>query len=153
MLIYACVDIVVQMAKLSGFSYIVTTASLHNTDYLKSLGATHVIDRHISPEALSAELKKIDGLPEIKYAYDAYGRPDSSLPLAVAAVGHGGKIVSLNPAIKFDITDGKTLSKFAAEKYNPVIRPHFLKLWPEVTRLLEGGDIKVRVFQSCSGMV
>ncbi|HEV7737525.1 MAG TPA: hypothetical protein VGO47_09170, partial [Chlamydiales bacterium] len=35
----------IQLAKLSGFSPIATTASTHHTDYLKSLGATHVIDR------------------------------------------------------------------------------------------------------------
>ncbi|KAJ3539682.1 hypothetical protein NMY22_g4625 [Coprinellus aureogranulatus] len=130
----------IHMAKLSGFSYIVTTASLHNTDYLKSLCATHVIDRTISSDALGAELKKIPGLPEIKYAYDAYGRPDSSLPMAIAAVVHGGKVVSLNPMVDVEMKDGKTLSKFSGEKRIPVNRPHLLKLWAEVTRLSESGN-------------
>ncbi|EKM48207.1 uncharacterized protein PHACADRAFT_77921, partial [Phanerochaete carnosa HHB-10118-sp] len=35
----------IQFAKLSGFSLIITTGSLHNEAYLKSLGVTHVIDR------------------------------------------------------------------------------------------------------------
>ena len=43
---YSSYDAVIQLAKLSGFSPIITTASLKNTDFLKSLGATHVIDRN-----------------------------------------------------------------------------------------------------------
>ncbi|KAJ6477842.1 chaperonin 10-like protein [Mycena vitilis] len=37
-----------QLAKLSGFSPIITTASAKNESFLKSLGATHVIDRSLS---------------------------------------------------------------------------------------------------------
>ncbi|KAJ6477853.1 chaperonin 10-like protein, partial [Mycena vitilis] len=37
-----------QLAKLSGFSPIITTASSKNETFLKSLGATHVIDRSLS---------------------------------------------------------------------------------------------------------
>ncbi|KAJ3518867.1 hypothetical protein NMY22_g13467 [Coprinellus aureogranulatus] len=132
----------IQLARLSGFTYIIATASLHNTDYLKSLGATHVIDRHISPDALPAELKKIEDLPEIKYAFDAYGRPDSSIPLAFAAVGNGGHVVSVNPIAKVKPPEGKTFAAFTAGKGDPVNRPHLVKLWAEVTRLLESGEIK-----------
>jgi NADPH:quinone reductase-like Zn-dependent oxidoreductase len=35
----------IQLAKLSGFSPIITTSSKKHTDFLKSLGATHVVDR------------------------------------------------------------------------------------------------------------
>ena len=37
---------VIQLAKLSGFSPIITTSSLAHADYLKSLGATYVLDRN-----------------------------------------------------------------------------------------------------------
>ncbi|KAJ7192629.1 chaperonin 10-like protein [Mycena pura] len=39
-----------QLARLSGFSTIITTASIKHESYLKSLGATHVIDRSL-PDA------------------------------------------------------------------------------------------------------
>ena len=35
----------IQFARLAGFSTIVTTASSHHTDFLKSLGATHLFNR------------------------------------------------------------------------------------------------------------
>lgn len=116
---------------------------MHNTEYLKSLGATHIIDRHISAEALPAELGKIDGLPGIQFAYDAYGRPDSSLALAFVSVVPGGKVVSLNPIVKVDPPDGKTLAAFTAGKKDPFNRPHLIKFWREATQLLESGKIKV----------
>ncbi|KAJ7164945.1 chaperonin 10-like protein [Mycena filopes] len=62
---------VIQFAKLSGFSPIITTASLHNTELLKGYGATHVIDRRaFSPEAVA----KITASP-ISLIYDAIWTP------------------------------------------------------------------------------
>ena len=141
---YRCILLeAIQLARLSGFSFIIATASLHNTEYLKSFGATHIIDRHVSVEALPAELSKIDGLPKVQFAYDAYGRPDSSLALAFASVVPGGKVVSLNPIVKVDPPDGKTLAAFTAGKEDPSNRPHLIKFWSEATRLLESGEVRV----------
>ncbi|KIJ54560.1 hypothetical protein M422DRAFT_24506 [Sphaerobolus stellatus SS14] len=47
----------IQLARLSGFSPIVTTASPYNETYLKSIGATHVIDRNA--ETLLGEIKVV----------------------------------------------------------------------------------------------
>ncbi|KAI0715814.1 GroES-like protein [Cerioporus squamosus] len=61
----------IQLARMQGFSPIITTSSLKHTDYLKLIGATHVIDRSVSPEAITAELDKVTGGQPIVYAYDA----------------------------------------------------------------------------------
>ncbi|RPD60290.1 GroES-like protein [Lentinus tigrinus ALCF2SS1-7] len=61
---------VIQLARLSGFSPIITTASLHNAPFLKSLGATHVIDRKLPAEQLKAEATKLGG-GLFEYVYDA----------------------------------------------------------------------------------
>ena len=53
----------IQFAKLSGFSPIITTASKHNETYLKSLGATHVIDRSIPLSELPQAVKAITDKP------------------------------------------------------------------------------------------
>ncbi|KAJ3539684.1 hypothetical protein NMY22_g4629 [Coprinellus aureogranulatus] len=135
-------QVVLQMAKLSGFSYIVTTASPHNAEYVKSLGATHVLDRRLSVDALLEELKKIDGLPKFEYAYDAFGRPDSSLLQAMSVLAPNGKAVTVSPRVQFELKDGKTLSKFSAEKKIPENQPHLHLLFREATRLLESGLIK-----------
>ncbi|KAI0751385.1 GroES-like protein [Daedaleopsis nitida] len=80
----------IQIAKLQGFSPIITTSSLKHTDYLKSLGAAHVVDRSLPSETILAELPKLTGGKPIKYAYNTIGGtphttwPTMHLPLAVA---------------------------------------------------------------------
>ena len=60
----------IQFAHLSGFSPIITTASLKNAELLKSYGAMHVLDRSLPQNALIAEVSKIAGEP-ISLVYDA----------------------------------------------------------------------------------
>ena len=66
----------IQLLKLSGFDPIITTASLKNADFLKTIGATHVLDRLLSPGVLYAEIRKITPGP-LKTIYDAVGVADT----------------------------------------------------------------------------
>ena len=61
-------DLVIQFAKLSGFDYIITTttASAKHAEYLKSLGATHIVDRDTPIAEIPAALKNIVGSLEIE---------------------------------------------------------------------------------------
>ena len=51
----------IQMAKLQGFSPILTTSSPRHEAFLRTLGATHVIDRNLSTDNILAEIKKLAG--------------------------------------------------------------------------------------------
>ncbi|KAG1751515.1 chaperonin 10-like protein [Suillus paluster] len=64
----------IQLARLSGFSPIITTASLHNAELLSSLGATHVLDRKLSTTALKDAIVKITSIP-ITLVFDAISLP------------------------------------------------------------------------------
>ena len=86
----------IQLAKMSKFSPIIATASLHNEGLLKSLGATHVLDRRLAPEAILAELQKITGGAPIEYVYDAISLPDTE-PLAYDALAPGGALLLVLP--------------------------------------------------------
>ncbi|CAE6444947.1 unnamed protein product [Rhizoctonia solani] len=44
----------IQLARIAGFSPIVTTASAQHTDFLKSLGATHVFDRSVDAKTIQS---------------------------------------------------------------------------------------------------
>ncbi|KAF5335770.1 hypothetical protein D9611_009685 [Ephemerocybe angulata] len=134
----------IQLAKLSGFKFIITTASLKHTDFLKSIGATHVLDRSITVDELRAALKEIEGLPEIKYAYDAIGDLDTSFRLALEAVVPKGNVVTVNPRLVYDSPDkdGKVTSKFMTERSSPSGEAHMRNLWGDLTRLLETGALK-----------
>ncbi|TFK79043.1 GroES-like protein [Polyporus arcularius HHB13444] len=67
----------IQLAKLSGHSPIITTASSHNAALLKSLGATHVIDRSRAPEDVLREIQKVTGGTPIEYVYDPIATADT----------------------------------------------------------------------------
>ncbi|TFY56947.1 hypothetical protein EVJ58_g7321 [Rhodofomes roseus] len=82
---------VIQLASLSGFSPIIATASLHNAEFLRTLGATHVLDRKLPSEQLKKEVEKITkGLLDV--IYDAVSLPDTQLA-AYEVLSPGGILV------------------------------------------------------------
>ncbi|KZP13848.1 GroES-like protein [Athelia psychrophila] len=96
---------VIQFAKLSGFSPIIATASLHNAAYLESLGATHVLDRHLDAAALQKEVTSISTLP-IDLIYDAISEPDTQ-KLAYALLADGGTLILTMPSGLGETAGGK----------------------------------------------
>ncbi|KAF8150175.1 chaperonin 10-like protein [Crassisporium funariophilum] len=88
-----------QLAKLSGFSPIITTASSKNSEYVKSLGATHVFDRNISASSLSSEISKITSAP-ITAVLDTISGEDTQ-QLGYDILASGGQLgVVLPPSAK-----------------------------------------------------
>ncbi len=84
-----------QWAKLSGFNPIISTASLHNTELLKSQGATHVIDRKLPHDAIVEQVKAIAG-GLVDLSYDTVVE-EETITLSAAAVRPGGQLVVILP--------------------------------------------------------
>ncbi|EMD31530.1 hypothetical protein CERSUDRAFT_162969 [Gelatoporia subvermispora B] len=66
----------IQLVRLAGFGPIITTASLKNTTLLNELGATHVLDRDLPPEALLAQIAALANAP-IEIVFDAVSLPQT----------------------------------------------------------------------------
>lgn len=134
---------VLQFAKLSGFSPIIATASLHNTEYLKSLGATHVLDRKLSTDAIRAAVAEITSQP-IDVVYDSISLPDTQeTGYSVLAPG-GTLIILLDEAVPEEKRGGN--KKFAHVFGNanvPQNQDVGFSLWAHLPALLESGEIKV----------
>src|SRR5882757_10413545 len=88
----SCRFIAIQLARLSGFSPIITTASLHNAELLSSLGATHVLDRRLSTAALKDAVAKITSAP-ITLAFDAISLLDTQQSALDILTGGGTLII------------------------------------------------------------
>lgn len=88
----------IQLVKLSGFSPIITTASLKHAEYLKSLGATHVIDRSVSGSALASEIGTVTQNAPIKYAVDSISLADTQ-QAAYDLVAPGGQVAVFLPIL------------------------------------------------------
>ncbi|KAJ8088415.1 hypothetical protein AAF712_005213 [Marasmius tenuissimus] len=96
-------QLVIQIAKYLGFSPIITTSSLRHADYLKSLGATHVLDRAIPEESLASAVRAATH-KQIEVAYDAVGAISQT---HIDLLGFGGGFILADPEVfdrglKFD---------------------------------------------------
>ena len=82
---------------MSGFSPIITTASLTHTDFLKSIGATNILDRNSSSESLAAEIEKITNLP-IRFLFDTISI-DNTQKIGLDLLVPGGQMVVVSPPL------------------------------------------------------
>jgi len=78
----------IQLAKISGFSPIFTTASSKHVEALTALGATHILDRSLTSAQVSAEVAKVTKEP-INYVYDTISS-ESTQRLALDILAPGG---------------------------------------------------------------
>jgi len=81
----------IQLTKLSGFSPIITTASLKHAEYLKSIGATHVINRSVSDSDLESVISRVTPSAPIKYAVNSISTPDTQ-PMVYDLLAPSGQV-------------------------------------------------------------
>ena len=141
----------IQVAKLSGYSPIITTASPHNEPLLKSLGATHILDRSLPAPALISSVQALAGGQPIEYVFDAISLADTqALAYDVLAPG-GTQIIVLNeaiPAEKKQAQAGAGLNKRVVHGFGivhvPENREIGVQLFGRLTEWLQNGVIVVR---------
>ena len=119
---------------------------MHNTDYLQSLGATHVLDRRLSKDALKERIAQIcDGTP-LLYAFDAISIEDTQRA-AYDSLAPGGKFteVSLQCLPRHDPETGKRVLHAwgSFEVTTPGVREFGHRFMRELTGWLAEGKIKV----------
>jgi NADPH:quinone reductase-like Zn-dependent oxidoreductase len=131
---------VVQLAKLSGFSPIIATASPANFALVKALGATHVVDRKLIG-SLGAEIAKVTSAP-VAHAYDAWSGPETQQALHDLLVPGGRLALVLPPAVA--PRDGKTAFTVLGIVHIPANRALGVSIFGALEGLLAEGAIKVR---------
>ncbi|KAF8988415.1 hypothetical protein BDQ17DRAFT_1547847 [Cyathus striatus] len=132
---------VIQLAKANGFSPIITTASLKHTEYLKTLGATNIIDRNIPSSELGAEIKKITSKP-ITAVYDAVASPEMQ-QAGLNILAPGGAIATIlppDPNLKKE--DGKAVQHVTGILKLPHNQALLKDMYSVLTKLLEDGHLK-----------
>lgn len=127
---------------MSGFFPIMVTASLRHTKYLKSIGATHVIDRHLSSSELKQAVEKITTAP-INVVYDTVSIRETQ-EAAWQLLGPQGRLVLTLPSV---------IAKPPQDRRDIVLtngNPHLednwetsRHLWLHLARWLEKGEILV----------
>ncbi|KAJ7505084.1 GroES-like protein [Mycena galericulata] len=127
----------IQILKILGYSTIITYASGKHTEYLKSLGATHVIDRKaISTADVPAAVKTIASAP-IKLVYDAISEGDTK-EASFATLAEGGIAVAVLPGGERSV-DGKRFISIAGSTH--IHRDFGVLLWKALPKQVADGLI------------
>ncbi|KAG6842957.1 hypothetical protein H0H87_008972 [Tephrocybe sp. NHM501043] len=129
----------IQLGKLSGFSPIITTASIKHEVYLKSLGATHVLDRRLSTASLDAEIRKITSSP-IGIVYDTVSLHDTQATGYSILADGGSLILTLDP--KVDAVEGKNIVHVYGSLAKPFSKELGAKFHSVLPQLLKTGELK-----------
>ncbi|KAI0749288.1 GroES-like protein [Daedaleopsis nitida] len=134
----------IQLARLQKFSPIVATASLHNAELLKSLGATHVIDRSLPTPTILDSLQEITGGAPIEYVFDSVALPDTQA-LAYQAVAPGGALlIVLRDVIPAELKkegDNKKIVHMFGMVHTPENRQVSVEVFSRLTEWLRDGTI------------
>ncbi|KZT20586.1 GroES-like protein [Neolentinus lepideus HHB14362 ss-1] len=133
---------VIQLAKLSGLSSIIATASIHNEPLLKSLGATHVIDRRLPFEQLQTCVASL--LPsKLEYVYDAISLPETQ-QIGYDLLSPGGYImIVLDQSMDVDESSGKSIVRIFGTAHDIDQREDAKAVFSHLTQLLDSKAIKV----------
>ncbi|KIK57751.1 hypothetical protein GYMLUDRAFT_172033 [Collybiopsis luxurians FD-317 M1] len=135
----------IQILKYLGFSTIITYASAKHTDYLQSIGATHIVDRaSISLTDLPAHLKQITS-SLIKTIYVAIPFAPEAQDTAYASLAPGGAIAIAHPVPSkpedAEAAEKKIYGVFAST-HLPQNRNFGTLMWKEMPKLVHDGIIK-----------
>ncbi|KAE9395117.1 GroES-like protein [Gymnopus androsaceus JB14] len=128
----------IQIFRLLGFSTIITYSSARHIDFLKSLGATLVIDRaEVSVDSLAEVVKKFANAP-IESAFNAIG-DDGSRAACFDSLAEGGKLADVN--IQAKDKDGKKAITIFGSAHAPQNKEFGSLLWKHLPRLVQEGKI------------
>ncbi|KZP06130.1 GroES-like protein, partial [Athelia psychrophila] len=130
----------IQFAKLSGFSPIIATASPHNAAYLESLGATHVLDRHLDAASLKKEVVSITKLP-IDIVYDAISEPNTQ-KLGYELLADNGTLILTLPSGLGETTGSKIVKSTYGSPFAPGNEQIGEGLYVNLHGYLESGAIQ-----------
>ena len=146
----------VQLARIAGIGRIIVIAGPSNIALLKSMGATHVIDRHNSPADIGRQIEAItvsDGVAqvyncatlqvEVAIAALSSSKPSRLRLLLPLEEGEADQLRSQRPLCNF---------RFMDDTSNESLVPHAEQFWAEVPRWLMDEKILPTKFQVIEGL-
>jgi len=130
---------VIQLAKQSGFSPIIVTASAHNAPHLKALGATDVLDRNAD---VVAEVEKITGGTPVEIVFDAISIKSTQEPAWEILAPGGLLILTLGAEVDKEKYKNKYIMESNGNVHLPFNRAFGKIMYRKLTQLLEDGSIQ-----------
>ncbi|KAF5378388.1 hypothetical protein D9757_010864 [Collybiopsis confluens] len=130
----------IQIFRLLGYSKIIVNASGRHGEFLKSLGATDVIDRtQVPAEKFAETAKKIAGVP-IKVVYNSVSDGGEAHSTSLATLAEGGVLVDVDPEKKGSVAGKKVYGVFGSA-HVPTNKEFGRVIWKILPRLVQEGSI------------
>lgn len=134
----------IQFGRLAGIGRIITVASIQNEAELRSLGATHVIDRHDTQESIAKKIHEIVAREDITHIYDCVSW-DTSLSLLIVSKTKQSIILTLHPA-DIGTAQEQGLEKCQIQQLfgqNDFLRPMLKPFWANLPRWIKEGKLAI----------
>jgi NADPH:quinone reductase-like Zn-dependent oxidoreductase len=131
----------IQLARLSGFYPIITTASPNNEDLVREYGATHFFDRNLSGKQLKAAIRKVTDSP-IKIVYDAVSLPETQSVAWGLLANNGTLVLTLAASVKEDEGKGRKVIQTFGNPHIPQNEELCSSSWAIVEEWLSEGTIQ-----------
>lgn len=146
----------VQLARIAGIGKVIVIAGAANNDRLKSMGATHVIDRHGSPADIAQQIQAITGSDSATQVYYcaqlqvdlAVGAVSASKPSRLRLLlplegGQADQLKSQRPLCDASFVDDLT---------NESLAPNASQFWAKVPQWLRDGKILPTEYRVINGL-
>lgn len=146
-----------QLAKLAGIGRAIAIASKSNEKQLKSLGATHVVDRHQSLDEIDKEVRAIVG-DELTLVYDCVGGANGGLTVSAKMLSNSKRGI-LAALVHASTVDESNIGDKRAgyDKKLILCVPKMFKetsvpFWNALPTWIENNDFSPTTFQVVEGL-
>lgn len=136
----------IQLARLSGFYPIITTASPSNEDLVRDYGATHFFDRNLSGKQLMAAIGKVTDSP-IKIVYDAISLPETQSIGWELLAKNGTLVLTLPATVKEDEGKGRKVIQTFGSPHAAQNKELCSSSWAMVEKWLSEGTIQPNKYE------
>jgi len=139
--------------KVLGVRNVITVASLSNKTELLEAGALHVIDRHLSDDAVIAEVHKAAGGQEnVTRIFDCASW-DHHLAAALFATEKQSKLSTLHPVDEAKVREARPLCKASLVLgTNDNLGSHAKQFWQTLPRWIDAGIVRPTAFYTVDGL-
>ena len=145
----------VQLARIAGIGQIIVVAGASNSAHLKSMGATHVIDRRNSPEDIAKQVQSMVGADGASYVYDC-ANMQFDLAAAILSSSKPSRLRTLLPIEGEEMEKLKALRPKCDAAFisasNAILVSQVQDFWAQVPRWLQKREILPTEYRVVDGL-
>lgn len=129
---------------MSGFSPIITTVSPKHTDLVTSLGATHAIDRNLTPSEIKDAVKDITNKP-FEVVYDAISDATTQNTAYDILASSGVLVIVLKNEVEESkkTSDKEIVMTYGSPHISEINRVFGVNAYAHITEWFRTGELKV----------